>query len=109
MLVDGNDERGIDVGIMTREGFPVIKLCSHVDNRLPNGFPVFARDCPEYMVTTPMGNKVIVMVNHFKSKGYGGQAASDARRKAQAERVEAIYQGLIAEGVGTCRRYWRSQ
>ncbi len=98
MLIDGNDERGIDVGIMTREGFPIGELRSHVDDRLPNGSPVFSRDCPEYTVTTPMGNKVIVMVNHFKSKGYGGQAASDARRKAQAERVREIYQGLVTDG-----------
>ncbi|MBK8985688.1 MAG: endonuclease/exonuclease/phosphatase family protein [Chloroflexi bacterium] len=98
MLIDGNDERGIDVGIMTREGFPIGELHSHVDDRLPNGSPMFSRDCPEFTVTTPTGNKVIVMVNHFKSKGYGGQAASDARRKAQAERVKAIYQGLIADG-----------
>jgi hypothetical protein len=39
------------------------------------------------------------MVNHFKSKGFGSQASSNARRRAQAERVAAIYGGLIASGV----------
>jgi endonuclease/exonuclease/phosphatase family metal-dependent hydrolase len=98
MLIDGNDDRGIDVGIMTRAGFPIGTLRSHVDDRLPNGETVFSRDCPEFCVTTPANNRIIVLVNHFKSKGYGSKAASDARRKAQAERVREIFNGLIAEG-----------
>ena len=38
------------------------------------------------------------MVNHFKSKGYGGQESSNKRRKAQAKRVQEIYKERIAEG-----------
>jgi predicted extracellular nuclease len=38
------------------------------------------------------------MVNHFKSKGYGGAAASNARRKRQAERVAELYEARRAEG-----------
>ena len=34
------------------------------------------------------------LVNHFKSKGYGSQATSNARRQLQAERVKDIYQQL---------------
>lgn len=98
MLIDGNDERGIDVGIMTRKGFPIAPMCSHVDDRLNDGKTVFSRDCPEYYVTTPSGNRVIVLVNHFKSKGYGGKEASDARRHAQAQRVKSIYEGLVNGG-----------
>lgn len=99
MLIDGNDERGIDVGLLTREGFPIGPMRSHVDDRLANGTPVFSRDCPEFTVTTPAGAELVVMVNHFKSKGYGGTASSNARRRAQAERVKAIYEGLVADGT----------
>lgn len=35
-----------------------------------------------------------MLVNHFKSKGYGGPATSNARRQLQAERVKAIYEEL---------------
>jgi len=59
---------------------------SHVDDRLPNGFPLLSRDCPEYEVTTPLGNRLIVMINHLEERG-GGAAASDAKRKAQAEHL----------------------
>lgn len=90
-VMDGNDERGIDVGLMAREGYAPGCVVSHVDDRRADGQPIFSRDCAEYHLATPGGAGLLVLVNHFKSKGYGGQASSDARRRAQAERVAAIY------------------
>jgi predicted extracellular nuclease len=40
-----------------------------------------------------------VLVNHFKSKGYGSQEASNARRWLQAETVRTIYERLKLEGA----------
>jgi len=37
-----------------------------------------------------------VLVDHFKSKGYGSQTAADARRLRQAARVKEIYDALRA-------------
>lgn len=99
MVIDGNDERGIDVGLMCREGYPIGLMRSHVDDRMPNGQPIFSRDCPEFEVTTQRGGLLLVMVNHLKSKGYGGKASSDARRKAQAEQIAKIYDERIATGI----------
>ncbi|MFX8688992.1 hypothetical protein ABTM39_19935, partial [Acinetobacter baumannii] len=61
--------------------------------------PVFSRDCPEYGVFTPSGETVWVLVNHFKSKGYGGQSSSDRKRHAQAARVAEIPHRLETEGA----------
>ena len=72
---------------------------SHVDDREPDHEPLFSRDCAEYEVTVPGGEPILVMVNHFKSKGYGRQADNDARRRAQATRVAAIYDARRAEGA----------
>lgn len=99
MVIDGNDVRGIDVGLMCREGFPIGLMRSHVDDWMPNDQPVFSRDCPEFEVTTPRGARLLVMVNHLKSKGYGAKDSSDARRKAQAERIAEIYDQRISAGV----------
>lgn len=99
MLVDGNDDRGIDVGIMTASGYAISYVYSHVDDLLPDGRPVFSRDCPEFSISTPSGEEIVVMVNHFKSKGYGPQAESTERRRLQAKRVAEIYEELIAWGV----------
>ncbi|KPM12510.1 endonuclease/exonuclease/phosphatase family protein [Citromicrobium sp. WPS32] len=99
MLIDGNDERGIDVGLMSRQGYPIGRMRSHVDDRQANGQTIFSRDCPEFEVTTPSGARLVILVNHFKSKGYGSTASSNARRRAQAERVAEIYRELIGYGV----------
>jgi endonuclease/exonuclease/phosphatase family metal-dependent hydrolase len=98
MVVDGNDDRGIDVGILTGERYPIERICSHVDDRDAKGDTIFSRDCPEYTITSPTGNEVTVLVNHFKSKGYGSTASSNARRQAQAQRVAEIYKRLKENG-----------
>jgi endonuclease/exonuclease/phosphatase family metal-dependent hydrolase len=71
---------------------------SHVDDLSPIGLAVFSRDCAEYLVNVPGGNPILLLVNHFKSKGYGGQQDKDARRRAQAARVAEIYDALRADG-----------
>jgi endonuclease/exonuclease/phosphatase family metal-dependent hydrolase len=99
MLIDGNDTRGIDVGVMTRPGFSIGLMRSHVDDRNGRGDPIFSRDCPVFQIATPGGETLYFLVNHLKSKGYGSQASSNARRKAQSARVADIYRGLVAEGA----------
>lgn len=100
MVIDGNDDRGIDVGLLCREGFMIDHMRSHVDDRLPDETFIFSRDCPEYVISTPAGNRLVVLVNHFKSKGFGTPASSNARRRAQAQRVRDIYERLTEEGNG---------
>lgn len=98
MLIDGNDDRGIDVGLMTRAAVEIDFLRSHVDDQA-NGQPIFSRDCPEFHLRLPSGQRLIILANHFKSKGFGSPAQSNARRRLQAERVRAIYDALRAQGV----------
>jgi endonuclease/exonuclease/phosphatase family metal-dependent hydrolase len=97
MLIDGNDDRGIDVGLMTRAGYEITRLRSHVDDTDAQGI-VFSRDCPEYTITTPGGKRLILLVNHLKSKGFGKASDNDAKRLRQATRVAEIYTQLRTEG-----------
>lgn len=97
MLIDGNDGRGIDVGILTRKGYDITGIRSHVDD-MDGANQVFSRDCPEYSVRTPGGGELVVLVNHLKSKGYGVQADNNARRRRQAEQVAKIYRRLRKDG-----------
>src|SRR5262249_4144153 len=57
MLIDGNDDRGIDVGILLRKGFDLASVRSHVDD-LWKGSRIFSRDCPEYTVVTKTGQRL---------------------------------------------------
>ncbi len=97
MVIDGNDDRGIDVGVMTRVGYDIVAIRSHVDDTDELG-EIFSRDCPEYVITTPTGGRLVVLVNHFKSKGYGIAAESNQKRKRQATRVSRIYERLLDDG-----------
>lgn len=99
MLVDGNDERGIDVGVMAKGGFEIDSIRSHVDDREieddPDSERVFSRDCAEYEISTRDGKPLLLMVNHFKSQMGGG---GSERRELQAGRVAEIYRDRRKEG-----------
>lgn len=99
-LVDGNDDRGIDVGFMTQAGYVVTDIRTHIFDVDRAGL-VFSRDCAEYHVRTPFGERLIVLVNHLKSKGYGspGDPIGAQRRFRQAARIAQIYAGLVDQGA----------
>ncbi len=92
MVIDGNDERGIDVGILTR--FPIDSIKTHIDDsfKSTNGqtYKIFSRDCAEYKIDIGGGKFVHCLCNHLKSKGYGSPASNDAKRKRQANRIVEI-------------------
>lgn len=100
MVVEGNDARGIDVGCMAAAGFDLVQLRTHIFDTDSKG-GVFSRDCCEFHFLTPGGNRLVVLANHFKSKGYSspGDPIGAKRRRRQARRVAAIYKGLRAEGI----------
>jgi endonuclease/exonuclease/phosphatase family metal-dependent hydrolase len=99
MLIDGNDERGIDVGIMTRGSHRIHAVESHVDDLNSDGERIFSRDSPVYNVVCPGGTSLSVIPNHFKSKFGGDSPESRERRRQQAKRVADIYRELVARGI----------
>jgi endonuclease/exonuclease/phosphatase family metal-dependent hydrolase len=86
MLIDGNDPRGIDIGLLSN--YPIRNMRSHVHDG-PAKSRTFSRDCPEYEVLLPDGRSLWMVCNHFKSK-LGPPKSSDDRRKRQAARVAEL-------------------
>jgi endonuclease/exonuclease/phosphatase family metal-dependent hydrolase len=99
MVIDGNDDRGIDVGIMARSPWTIGEIRSHVGDEDEDGV-VFSRDCPEYMLATADGKRIVVLMNHLKSKGYATPDGEtpDHKRERQAKRVATIYRRLRNAG-----------
>lgn len=87
MLVDGNDARGIDVGLYCRKEIRSIR--SHVQDGGKDR--IFSRDCPEFEIPFANGKTLWVLGNHFKSQGFGAPKSNDAKRLRQATRVAEIY------------------
>jgi endonuclease/exonuclease/phosphatase family metal-dependent hydrolase len=100
MMVDGNDPRGIDVGLFTTAAVDVEWVRSNVDTPHPDdpGRLLFSRDCPIYHLRTPGGADLFVLLNHLKSQSFAG-GNPDPLRTAQAEGVRKIYDQLRAEGA----------
>ena len=87
MLIDGNDQRGIDVGLYCR--FPLGRIWTHMFDGSSRS-KTFSRDCPEYEVFLPNGKSLFILCNHLKSKGYDLAGTADARRKKQAKAIADI-------------------
>jgi endonuclease/exonuclease/phosphatase family metal-dependent hydrolase len=93
LLIDGNDERGIDVAVMSR--LPLVGMRTHVHETttyMGKTVTQFSRDCLEVDLEVPGGKTLTFMANHLKSMGYSppGDPKSEKRRRNQAERVAKI-------------------
>jgi len=87
MLIDGNDRRGIDVGIMSKYIFGNIK--THMFAKAGTS-QIFSRDCLEIEVIINDNTSIYFLINHFKSKGYDADGQSDFKRERQARTVKEI-------------------
>lgn len=96
MEIEGKDHREINVGLLTRHGWEITDMRSHVDDKHDNK-DIFSRDCPEYTITHAPGTEIVVLVNHFKSQ-IGSKRENDAKRSLQSTRVAEIYHRLRGEG-----------
>ncbi|AGB01621.1 metal-dependent hydrolase [Methanoregula formicica SMSP] len=87
MLMDGNDDRGIDVGLYSK--FPLGAIHTHIFDKKGRS-EIFSRDAPEYEVRISDKQSLVMVCNHLKSKGYDSNNTADKRRKEQAVAVAGI-------------------
>ncbi|NUT32838.1 MAG: endonuclease/exonuclease/phosphatase family protein [Hamadaea sp.] len=100
MLIDGNDLRGIDVGLMCTADIDIRWVRSHVDTPDPANPQkrLFSRDCPAYHLRLPSGADLYVLLNHLKSQSFTS-GDPDPLRTRQADEVLEIYNRLRDEGA----------
>ena len=100
MLVDGNDPRGIDVGLFTTAAVEIRSVRSNVDVPDPGnpGHRLFSRDCPVYHLRLASGADLYVLINHLKSQSFSS-GNPDPLRTRQSTQVRAIYDALRADGI----------
>lgn len=83
MVIDGNDPRGIDIGILSR--YPIEGMWTHIfDKDLDKR--IFSRDCLEIQIRLPNNKPLYLVCNHFVSRS----RKKDSRRKLQADTVRRI-------------------
>ncbi len=111
ILVDGNDARGIDVGLLIGKGVSVdvLEIRTHADEALGGGFlpkstrldttnvgkAIFSRACLE--VDVRAGNMTLTfLVNHFKAQD--NNPNSPTRRLNQAKKVLQLVKDAKSAG-----------
>lgn len=111
--IDGNDPRGIDVGVLIKRGVDVavLEVRTHVDDPQKGktisrqsvanfGYrvqgAVFSRDCLEVDIRAH-GRTLTLMANHLKAQDQN-VAASRARRKLQADTVAEFVDRTAQQG-----------
>jgi endonuclease/exonuclease/phosphatase family metal-dependent hydrolase len=116
ILMDGNDPRGIDVGLLLRKGLKaeVGAIRSHADEAAAGGFlsttnmldmqgrvgsASFSRDCLEVEVNVA-GKALSFLVNHLKAQETkpNGSDPTTAKRRGQAERAALIARRCRSQG-----------
>lgn len=99
VLVEGNDPRLIDVGVLSRLPVGGVTSWQQATHREDPDVPVFGRDLLEVDVMNPTRSKKLftLFVNHLKSNYVdfredpaAGQQANSQRRRRQAEMVASI-------------------
>jgi predicted extracellular nuclease len=108
-LLDGNDPRLIDIGILSR--FPIEKIDTHIhewDKELRG--PIFSRDCLECDIVLPEKKRFRLFINHFKSMynpqdKCNGRRATRERRLHQARRVKEIVSEEFPKGEGEDKQH----
>ncbi|MDT7580195.1 MAG: hypothetical protein QOK35_1459, partial [Pseudonocardiales bacterium] len=101
MLVDGNDPRGIDVGLYATSAVELLWVRSNVDVPDPaaaDGRALFSRDCPVHHLRLPGGAELYLLLNHLKSQSFSS-GNPDPLRSRQSAAVRDIYRTLRAEGA----------
>lgn len=103
VVIEGNDSRSINVGVLSRLPIVHVRSWQHLTDPV-NGQLLFSRDCLEVDIEVAAGRALTLFVNHFKSMrddiGDGGRARTRALRQRQCEAVKAIVQQRFGEHAG---------
>jgi endonuclease/exonuclease/phosphatase family metal-dependent hydrolase len=93
MVFETNDDRGMGMGILLKNGYKLNGFKNHLHDLDGNGLTIFDVDCQEYEVLTPKGENVYILSAQFSPEA--------EQRKMQARKVAEIYKQLQDEGKGS--------
>ena len=93
LYLETNDVYGRGIGILTKDGFDVKSMKSHVNDFDTNGNPIFDMDLQEYKISTPNGKIVTVLSTCFIDD-IENLTQSSAKIEAQSKRIAEVYQTL---------------
>lgn len=94
VVVPGNDSRGLELGIMLKNGYSLRSMMSY-SNETCGGEKLFDKDFQEYEVRDPEGKAVSILSAHLCELGSEKQV-SDEKRREQSSRIAEVYKELLS-------------
>ena len=95
MVIPGNDSRGLEMGILTKNGYHVRSFKSHANDIYDEG-KFFDKDFQEFEIITPKGESLWILSVHL-TEDEMDKKDNDARRLMQSKLVARIYRKVIRE------------
>ncbi|GAA3657750.1 hypothetical protein [Flavivirga jejuensis] len=93
LYFETNDAYGRGIGILTKEGYQITSIKTHVNDLDLDGNPIFDTDLQEYELKTVKGYKLNLLSTFF-TNGFDGTNKIDIRRKKQAKIIAELYRNI---------------
>src|SRR5690606_11480467 len=68
LVLEGNDSKGLAMGIMTKNGYQVDTLKCHSSLAYVGEIPVFGSECQEYALIAPQGETFHILSAQFSKE-----------------------------------------
>jgi len=95
-VVQGNDKRGQEIGLLTRSGIEILSVRSHsYDYKIKRKF-IFSKDLLEYEIRSAKGNIIYILATHLQEQTED-KDISDNIREEQTKRIAEVYEQLYAK------------
>jgi len=93
IYLETNDVFGRGIGILTKEGYRISSIKTHVNDLDSNGTPLFDMDLQEYEIKTFSGESVNIL-SAYLTDDLSGVEESNMKRKVQSQKIAEVYRNL---------------
>jgi hypothetical protein len=97
LVLQGNEDRGRELAVLTKNGYKIEKIRSFMDERTVEGELLFDSNLLQYKISTPSKNIFWMVAVHFVDTGRDTESAVNMRL-LQTSRVAEIYQEMREQG-----------
>ncbi len=97
LVLQGNDGRGQEMGMLTKNGFQIQEIRTYGNELDDNGKLIFDKNLMKYEILTPLQNRIFLLSVHLQEQGKDKENC-DVLRFRQAQRVAEIYRQLRSQG-----------
>lgn len=93
LFLETNDIYGRGIGVLTKVGYQVKSMTSHVNDFDKNGNPIFDMDLQEYQISTPNGTLVSILTTCFLDDSIN-PGHTNTKIEIQFQRIAEVYKEL---------------